>query len=105
MPPSAGLKRGFAANAYNQSGAAGKNLTPVSVFTAGSGSSMTVPTAGGSIPLSIAMPATSPTATVGLVAGQLADLQEGQAALEEITGKRSTEALLERIFSRFCVGK
>ena len=70
---SLGIEWGFAANAFNNSGAAGKNLTPVSIFTAGAGTSMTVPAAGGSIPLSIAMPATSPTATVGIVAGSILD--------------------------------
>ena len=35
----------------------------------------------------------------------LADLQDARAALEEVTGRRAPEALLEHIFSRFCVGK
>jgi tRNA modification GTPase len=35
----------------------------------------------------------------------LVDLQEARSALEEITGTRTTEDLLEHIFSRFCVGK
>jgi tRNA modification GTPase len=35
----------------------------------------------------------------------LADLQNARAALEEITGKRAPEDLLEHIFTRFCVGK
>jgi tRNA modification GTPase len=35
----------------------------------------------------------------------LADLQEARAALEEVTGKRAPEELLNHIFSRFCVGK
>ena len=35
----------------------------------------------------------------------LADLQEARAALEEISGRRATDALLEHIFARFCVGK
>ena len=35
----------------------------------------------------------------------LADLQVARAALEEVTGKRSSEELLDHIFSRFCVGK
>jgi len=34
-----------------------------------------------------------------------ADVGEGRAALEEMTGRRTTEGLLENIFSRFCVGK
>jgi tRNA modification GTPase len=35
----------------------------------------------------------------------LADLQDARAALEEITGVRAPEDLLEHIFSRFCIGK
>jgi tRNA modification GTPase len=35
----------------------------------------------------------------------LADLQEARAALEEVTGKRTSEDLLRHIFARFCVGK
>ena len=35
----------------------------------------------------------------------LADLEEARRALEEITGKRTPEAVLERIFERFCIGK
>jgi tRNA modification GTPase len=35
----------------------------------------------------------------------LTDLQEARAALEEVTGKRTSEDLLRHIFSRFCVGK
>ena len=35
----------------------------------------------------------------------LADLQDARAALEEITGKRASEALLAHIFTRFCIGK
>ena len=35
----------------------------------------------------------------------VADLQEARAALEEITGKRSSEDVLRHIFDRFCVGK
>ena len=35
----------------------------------------------------------------------LADLQDARAALEEITGKRTSEDLLQRIFERFCIGK
>jgi len=35
----------------------------------------------------------------------LADLQAARAALEEVTGKRAPEELLERIFARFCIGK
>ncbi len=35
----------------------------------------------------------------------LTDLQEARAALEEVTGRRTTDALLHEIFSRFCIGK
>ena len=35
----------------------------------------------------------------------LADLQDARAALEEISGRRASEELLEHIFARFCIGK
>jgi tRNA modification GTPase len=35
----------------------------------------------------------------------LADLQDAAAALQEITGQRTTEDLLTHIFARFCIGK
>ncbi len=35
----------------------------------------------------------------------LADLQVAKGALEEVTGKRATDDLLEHIFERYCVGK
>ena len=35
----------------------------------------------------------------------LADLQGARAAFEEVTGKRTAEDVLQRIFSRFCIGK
>ena len=35
----------------------------------------------------------------------LLDLQEASAALQEITGKRTTDDLLRHIFERFCIGK
>ncbi len=35
----------------------------------------------------------------------LAELQDTREALEEITGRRTTDQLLEEIFSKFCVGK
>jgi tRNA modification GTPase len=35
----------------------------------------------------------------------LTDLQDARAALEEVTGKRTSDDLLRHIFSRFCVGK
>ena len=35
----------------------------------------------------------------------LADLQRARAILEEITGQRTTEDLLQHIFRRFCIGK
>ena len=35
----------------------------------------------------------------------LADLQAARGALEEVTGKRTAEDVLQRIFARFCIGK
>ena len=35
----------------------------------------------------------------------LVDLQEAAAALQEITGRRTTEDLLRNIFEKFCIGK
>jgi acyl-[acyl carrier protein]--UDP-N-acetylglucosamine O-acyltransferase len=35
----------------------------------------------------------------------LADLSEARAALEEVTGRRAPDQLLEHIFSKFCIGK
>jgi tRNA modification GTPase len=35
----------------------------------------------------------------------LTDLQDARTALEEVTGKRTSEDLLRHIFSRFCIGK
>ena len=35
----------------------------------------------------------------------LADLQDAVAALQEVTGRRTTDDLLTHIFSRFCIGK
>ena len=35
----------------------------------------------------------------------LADLQDARRALEEVTGRRTPDDLLEEIFSRFCIGK
>jgi tRNA modification GTPase len=35
----------------------------------------------------------------------LADLSDARAALEEVSGRRAPDDLLEHIFSRFCVGK
>jgi tRNA modification GTPase len=35
----------------------------------------------------------------------LTDIQDARAALEEVTGKRTSEDLLRHIFSRFCIGK
>lgn len=35
----------------------------------------------------------------------LADVQDALSALQEVTGKRASSAVLEEIFSRFCIGK
>jgi tRNA modification GTPase len=35
----------------------------------------------------------------------IADLQEARSALEEVTGKRTSDDLLHHIFERFCIGK
>ncbi len=35
----------------------------------------------------------------------VADLQDARRALEEISGRRTPDAVLERIFERFCIGK
>jgi tRNA modification GTPase len=35
----------------------------------------------------------------------LADLADARRALEEITGRRTSEDVLRRIFERFCIGK
>jgi len=35
----------------------------------------------------------------------LADLHDARTAIEEITGRRSTDDLLAHIFGRFCIGK
>ena len=35
----------------------------------------------------------------------LADLQVAGGALEELSGTRAPNAVLERIFERFCIGK
>jgi tRNA modification GTPase len=35
----------------------------------------------------------------------LADLSDARAALEEVTGRRAPDQLLEHIFSKFCIGK
>ena len=35
----------------------------------------------------------------------LADLADARGALEEVTGKRTTEDVLRRIFEKFCIGK
>ena len=35
----------------------------------------------------------------------LADLADARRAFEEVTGKRTTDDVLRRIFERFCVGK
>jgi len=66
---SLGIEWGFASSAF-KSGT--KNLTPVSIFSGQSGSTISAPT-GSAIPVAISTPATSPTASVGIIAGSIAD--------------------------------
>jgi type IV pilus assembly protein PilQ len=68
---SLGIEYGFATNTFNTSGAAGKAMTPVSVFTSSVGTTLEVPTT--TIPLGISFPAsgTNP-AGVGITFGSLA---------------------------------
>ena len=47
-------------------------------------------------------PRTGESASEELV---LADIAEARHALEEITGRRTSEDVLRRIFERFCIGK
>ncbi len=70
---SLGIEWGFTFNSLNASGAAGKMLTPVSVFTSPTGSNtLTVPTSAASMPLSISFPASGAnTSSVGILAGNL----------------------------------
>jgi tRNA modification GTPase len=35
----------------------------------------------------------------------LADLHDARAVLEEITGRRAPDAVLQTVFERFCIGK
>jgi tRNA U34 5-carboxymethylaminomethyl modifying GTPase MnmE/TrmE len=35
----------------------------------------------------------------------LADISGARSALEEVTGRRTTEDVLRRIFEKFCIGK
>jgi tRNA modification GTPase len=35
----------------------------------------------------------------------LADIAEARRAFEEVTGRRTSEDILRRIFERFCIGK
>ena len=48
-----------------------QNPQPVSLFTSPLGTTLAVPAATGAIPLAISMPATSPTAAVGVIANSL----------------------------------
>ena len=63
---SLGIEWGFSGNAQM---ANLQNPQPVSLFTSNVGTTLAVPTT--TIPLAISMPATSPTAAVGLIAGSL----------------------------------
>jgi tRNA modification GTPase len=50
----------------------------------------------------LAVPGTGESASEELV---LADIADARRAFEEVTGKRTTDDLLRRIFERFCIGK
>jgi type IV pilus assembly protein PilQ len=65
---SLGIEWGFNANMQM---ANLQNPQPVSLFTSPLGTPLTVPAATGALPLSISMPATSPTASIGMLAGSL----------------------------------
>ncbi|MFA5026912.1 MAG: AMIN domain-containing protein [Candidatus Methylomirabilota bacterium] len=71
---SLGVEWGFAASAMNNS--PGRNLTPISIFSGLSGASIGPVPVGGigaAIPVAISMPATSPTASIGIIAGNILD--------------------------------
>jgi type IV pilus assembly protein PilQ len=72
---SLGIEWGFTFNSLNASGAAGKFLTPVSVFTSPTGTPtppLTVPTSPANMPLSISFPASGTNvSSVGILAGNL----------------------------------
>jgi type IV pilus assembly protein PilQ len=65
---SLGIEWGFNANI---SLANLQNPQPISLFTSPVGTNLAIPAATGAIPLAISMPATSPTASVGMIAGSL----------------------------------
>jgi len=68
---SLGVQYGFAANTLVQSGAAGRNLTPVSVFTSDTASSIAAPTG---TPIAISFPATGiGLSALGMTFGSLAN--------------------------------
>jgi len=68
---SLGMEYGFSTTAFNTSGAAGKAMTPVSIFTSSTGTTLEVPTT--TIPLGISFPASGTnTAGVGVTFGSLA---------------------------------
>jgi type IV pilus assembly protein PilQ len=68
---SLGVEYGFSTTAFNTSGAAGKAMTPISVFTSSVGTTLQVPTT--TIPLGISFPAsgTNPSG-LGITFGSLA---------------------------------
>jgi type IV pilus assembly protein PilQ len=65
---SLGIEWGFNANMQM---ANLQNPQPVSLFTSPLGTPLAVPAATGALPLAISMPATSPTASIGMLAGSL----------------------------------
>jgi type IV pilus assembly protein PilQ len=69
---SLGIEWGFAFNTNNASGAAGKALTPTSVFTSQVGTELTVPTT--TVPLGISFPASGTNvSSVGILTSTLAN--------------------------------
>ncbi len=73
---SLGVEYGFASTALQGSGAAGKNLTPISVFTSAAGTTLQAPTAEPA-PIGISFPATGTSvAGLGVIFGSLANGME-----------------------------
>lgn len=83
---SLGVEYGFSTTALQASGAQGKNLTPISVFTSASGTTLQTPTTE-PVPIGISFPATgSSVAGLGLSFGSLAN---GMELLVRLTAAES----------------